>query len=64
MNKEELLELIKALTDADPTKQSPYIKLSKPNWDTLGRPLQIFGREVIPISGFPDERIYITSTSK
>ena len=63
MSKEELLELIKALTDSDSAKQNPYIKLSKTNWDTLGRPLQIFGREVIPIPGFPDERIYITSTS-
>lgn len=60
--KEELTDLIQSLTQADPTNHSPYIKMSKTNWETLGHPLQIQNREVIPVSGFPDERIYLTST--
>lgn len=60
--RDELLSLIQALVEADPTNQSPVIKLSKNNWETLGRPLTLFNREVIPVDGFPDERIYLTAT--
>lgn len=60
--KEELLGMVEALAEADPAKQSPYIKLSRSNWEVLGKPVELCGREVIPVSGFPDERIYLTAT--
>ena len=59
---DELLAMIQALVEADPTNQSPIIKLSKHNCEILGRPLTLFNREVIPHDGFPDERIYLTAT--
>ena len=58
-SREELLDLIKTLVEADSTKSCSYLKMSKNNWETLGRPLVLLGKEVIPVAGFPDERIYI-----